>query len=138
MDEYNNCRQPVNANAKQIIALKAFHTRVFSSYLPPPPLSDGADKDESAQRETEPILYSAGTQRDNEAVREDPTTQAIKGGKGALPLFEYRAKPFLLLPLMALLLLEDQDALLNTLPRAPFDPLAFAITLPITYILMPY
>ncbi len=111
---------------------------MFSSYLPTSPLRDGGVKDEAAQRAAEPILYAAGTQRDNEAVREDPTTQAIKGGEGALPLFEYRAKPSLLLPLMALLPLKDQNALLKTLPMAPFDPLAFAITLPIAYIFMPY
>ena len=89
-------------------------------------------------RAAKPILYTAGTQRDNEAVREDPTTQAIKGGKGALPLFEYRAKPFLLLPLIKLLPLENQKTLLKTLSTAPFDPLAFAITLPVAYRFMPY
>ena len=89
-------------------------------------------------RAAKPILYTAGTQRDNEAVREDPTTQAIKGGKGALPLFEYRAKPFLLLPLIKLLPLENQKTLLKTLSTAPFDPLAFAITLPLAYLFMPY
>jgi hypothetical protein len=89
-------------------------------------------------RAAKPILYTAGTQRDNEAVREDLTTQAIKGGKGALPLFEYRAKPFLLLPLIALLPLENQETPLKTLSTAPFDPRAFAITLPIADLFMPY
>lgn len=89
-------------------------------------------------RAAKPILYTVGTQRDNEAVREDPTTQAIKGGKGALPLFEYRAEPFLLLPLIALLPLENQETPLKTLSTAPFDPLAFAITLPIADLFMPY